>query len=113
MEQEIVLTGKFGFGQRLLSPQRRWSLSMAGFLALVFIIFAPMPGFAQSSIAGVVTDASNAVLPGVTVEASSPALIEKVRTVTTDENGRFQIVDLRPGVYSVTFTLAGFKNVVR
>ena len=112
MEQEIVLTRKSGSGQPLLSPRRRWSLSMSGFLTLVFIIFAPMPGFAQSSIAGVVTDASNAVLPGVTVEASSPALIEKVRTVITDENGRFQVVDLRPGVYNITFTLAGFKSVV-
>ena len=113
MKQEMVLTGKFGLGQWLFSRQRGWSLSMSGFLALAFIIFAPMPGFAQSSIAGVVTDASNAVLPGVTVEASSPALIEKVRTVITDENGRFQVVDLRPGVYSVTFTLTGFKSVVR
>src|SRR4026209_2412322 len=113
MEQEIVLTRKSGSGRPLLSPRRRWSLSMSGFLTLVFIIFAPMPGFAQSSIAGVVTDASNAVLPGVTVEASSPALIEKVRTVTTDENGRFQVVDLRPGVYNITFTLAVFKSVVR
>src|SRR5436190_3019431 len=112
MEQEIVLTSKFGCGHWLLS-RRRWSLSISGFLALAFLICAPIPGFAQSSIAGVVTDASSAVLPGVTVEASSPALIEKVRTVTTDENGRFHLVDLRPGVYNVTFTLAGFKSVVR
>src|SRR3979409_2495677 len=61
-----------------------------------------------SGIAGVVKDTSGAVLPGVTVEAASPALIEKVRSVVTDSEGRYNIVDLRPGTYSVTFTLAGF-----
>jgi hypothetical protein len=60
-----------------------------------------------------VTDASGAVLPGVTVEASSPALIEKVRTAVTDGNGRYQIVDLRPGTYSVSFTLTGFVGLRR
>src|SRR5437762_3748290 len=93
--------------------QQGMALTRKWFLALAFVVFAPLPGFAQSSIAGVVTDASNAVLPGVTVEASSPALIEKVRTATTDDSGRFQLVDLRPGVYNVTFTLPGFKSVVR
>ena len=64
---------------------------------------------AASGIAGVVKDASGAVLPGVTVEAASPALIEKVRTVITDGEGRFNIIDLRPGTYAVTFSLAGFS----
>jgi carboxypeptidase family protein len=73
----------------------------------------PTTGAAQSVIAGVVKDATGAVLPGVTVEASSPALIEKVRTVITDEAGQFRIVDLRPGTYAVTFTLAGFSTVRR
>jgi hypothetical protein len=68
---------------------------------------------AQASITGVVKDASGAVLPGVTVEASSPALIEKVRTATTDGTGQFRITDLRPGTYSVTFTLTGFSVVRR
>jgi hypothetical protein len=113
MKYDTALIGKFGFGRWLFSRQRGWSLSMSGFLALAFIIFAPMPGFAQSSIAGVVTDASNAVLPGVTVEASSPALIEKVRTVTTDENGRFQVVDLRPASTALPSHWPGFKSVVR
>jgi hypothetical protein len=69
--------------------------------------------YAQSSIAGVVRDSSGAVLPGVTVEASSDALIEKVRAVTSDGNGQYRIVDLRPGVYRVTFTLPGFSTLVR
>jgi hypothetical protein len=68
---------------------------------------------AQASISGLVQDASGAVLPGVTVEASSPALIEKVRTAVTDGAGRFSIVDLRPGTYEVTFTLPGFSIVKR
>jgi hypothetical protein len=68
---------------------------------------------AQASIAGVVKDSSGAVLPGVTVEAASPALIEKVRSVVTDSEGRFNIVDLRPGTYSVTFTLPSFSTFKR
>ena len=60
-----------------------------------------------------VTDASGAVLPGVTVEASSPALIEKVRTVVTDGTGQYRIEQLRGGVYTVTFTLPGFNTVRR
>ena len=66
-----------------------------------------------SSIAGVVKDTSGAVMPGVTVEASSPALIEKVRNAVTDGEGLFKIVDLRPGTYAVTFTLPGFSVVKR
>src|SRR5262245_10839848 len=65
------------------------------------------------SIAGEVKDATGAVLPGVTVEAASPALIEKVRTVVTDGSGQYKIVDLRPGVYTVTFSLQGFSSVKR
>ena len=66
-----------------------------------------------SGIAGTVRDTSGAVLPGVTVEAASPALIEKVRTVVTNDEGRYNIVDLRPGTYVVTFTLPGFSTVKR
>jgi hypothetical protein len=73
----------------------------------------PSTVFAQASIAGVVRDTSGAVLPGVTVEAASPVLIEKVRTTVSDGNGRFQIIDLRPGTYAVTFTLPGFNSVRR
>jgi hypothetical protein len=67
--------------------------------------------YAQASIAGVVKDTSGAVLPGVTVEAASPALIEKVRTVVTDGRGQYKIDLLRPGTYTVTFTLPGFNTV--
>jgi hypothetical protein len=74
----------------------------------------PSIAFAQSSsIAGLVTDASGGVVPGVTVEASSPALIEGSRTATTDGSGRYTITELRPGTYTVTFTLTGFTTVKR
>src|SRR2546422_9061624 len=77
----------------------------------------PGGGWAQSAntgaIAGVVRDTTGAVLPGVTVEAASAALIEKVRTVVTDDQGNYKIVDLRPGTYTVTFTLVGFSTVKR
>src|SRR5438046_5245370 len=66
-----------------------------------------------NSIAGVVRDGTGGVLPGVTVEAASPALIEKVRTALTDGEGQYRIVNLRPGTYSVTFTLPGFSTVKR
>ena len=69
--------------------------------------------WAQATIAGLVKDSSGAVLPGVTVEAASPALIEKVRTTITDGAGRYRIEDLRPGTYTVTFTLASFAPVKR
>jgi len=73
----------------------------------------PSAAFAQASITGVVKDASGAVLPGVTVEASSPALIEKARSVVTDGSGQYRLVTLPPGVYAVTFTLSGFSTVRR
>src|SRR5215510_5664944 len=86
----------------------RVMLFVTGFLALV-----PALAHAQASIAGVVRDASGAVLPGVTVEASSPALIEKVRSVVTDSTGQYRITELRPGTYTVTFTLSGFSTIRR
>jgi hypothetical protein len=69
--------------------------------------------FAQASLTGTVRDGSGAVLPGVTVEAASPALIEKTKTAITDGSGQYRIVDLRPGTYSLTFSLPGFNNVKR
>ena len=81
--------------------------------SLFLVLFLPAVVFAQGTIAGVVRDASGAVLPGATVEAASPVLIEKVRSVLSDSAGQYRIVDLRPGVYSVTFTLPGFTTVKR
>jgi hypothetical protein len=76
-------------------------------------LFTPRAAQAQVAIAGVVRDGTGAVLPGVTVEASSPALIERTRTVVTDTAGQYKIVDLSPGMYDVVFTLSGFKTVRR
>jgi hypothetical protein len=73
----------------------------------------PAAVYAQAAIAGVVKDASGGVLPGVTVEAASPVLIEKVRSVVSGATGQYRIVDLRPGTYSVTFSLPGFSTVKR
>jgi hypothetical protein len=86
-----------------------------GLIALSCISLISQPALAQqtSAIAGVVRDTSGGVLPGVTVEAASPVLIEKVRTVVTDDQGRYNIVDLRPGTYRVTFTLPGFNTLLR
>jgi carboxypeptidase family protein len=84
-------------------------------LILLVLFSLPSPSFGQAlgSVAGVVKDASGAVLPGVTVEAASPALIEKVRTAVTDGSGQYSIVSLPPGTYTVTFTLGGFSSVKR
>jgi hypothetical protein len=77
------------------------------------LVLAPAAAYAQASFSGIVKDTSGAVLPGVTVEASSPVLIEKSRSATTNGEGRYIIQDLRPGTYRVAFTLPGFKTVVR
>ena len=84
-------------------------------LLLVIAALSVLPGavFAQGSLTGMVKDASEAVLPGITVEAASPALIEKIRTATTNSSGQSRIVDLRPGSYIVTLTLTGFNSVRR
>ena len=86
-------------------------------LAVSCLMLLPAATWAQTqlsgSIAGVVKDTSGAVMPGVTIEAASPALIEKVRSVVSDAQGQYKIVDLRPGTYVVTFTLPGFSTVKR
>ncbi len=94
----------------------RWRKSFGICLFTVLAVSTAAPAvWAQqaSSIAGVVRDTSGLAMPGVTVEASSPALIEKTRTVVTDGEGRYQIVDLRPGVYTIVFSLTGFSTVRR
>src|SRR5882672_2259822 len=87
------------------------------FVLLWLVVLLPAAARAQSSgagaIAGVVRDTSGAVIPGVMVEAASPALIDRVRSVVSDERGLYRIVDLRPGSYSVTFTLPGFSTFKR
>lgn len=90
-------------------------LTVCSSTALLLLVLASAPVFAQagSSISGVVRDSSGGVLPGVTVEAASPALIEGTRTAVTDANGQYRIIDLRPGDYTVTFSLPGFSTVKR
>lgn len=82
-------------------------------ITLALAVLTPAIASAQGSIVGVVRDTSGAVLPGVTIEAASPALIEKVRSVVTDGTGQYQLVNLPPGGYTVTFTLAGFNALKR
>jgi Carboxypeptidase regulatory-like domain len=82
-------------------------------VALTCLTLSPSLAHAQSAIAGVVKDATGALLPGVTVEARSPSLIEKTRSVVTDAQGNYKIVDLRPGTYVMTFVLEGFATVQR
>src|SRR5437879_1347191 len=82
-------------------------------LAFAVLLLLPVPLFAQASVTGTVRDASGAVLPGVTVEAASNALIEKTRTALTDGTGQYRIIDLRPGIYTLTATLPGFSTFKR
>ena len=81
--------------------------------AVAGILLLPSLVFAQATIAGVIRDASAAVLPGVSVEASSPVLIEKTRSVVSDGTGQYRITDLLPGSYVLTFSLPGFTTVKR
>ena len=82
-------------------------------LMLAVLVLVPALARAQSVFTGTVKDTSGAVMPGVTVEAASPVLIEKVKSTITDENGQYRIVDLRPGTYTITFTLPGFNTQTR
>jgi hypothetical protein len=86
---------------------------LSGVFLLAMLIFLPATALAQASIAGSTRDTSGAALPGVTVEAASPALIEKVRTAVSDERGLYRILNLPPGTYVVTFALPGFNQVKR
>src|SRR5688572_32978606 len=82
-------------------------------LVLASLVLMPAAARAQSVFTGTVKDTSGAVMPGVTVEAASPALIEGVRSAVTDENGSYRISDLRPGTYKLTYSLPGFNLVIR
>ena len=92
-----------------------FSRASAGLMALAILTLLPVTASAQSvgSISGSVTDSTGGVLPGVTVEAASPALIEGSRIGVSDGTGIYRIIDLRPGTYTVTFSLPGFSTVVR
>src|SRR5690349_13187835 len=96
---------------------RGWStravLPIVVLAALAYATASAAQSSSTGAIAGSVKDTTGAVLPGATIEASSPALIEKVRTVVADDQGNYKIVDLRPGPYTVTFTLAGFSTFKR
>src|SRR6266567_6335496 len=81
--------------------------------AAAALLLSPVAARAQATIAGVAKDASGAVLPGVTVEAASPVLVEKTRSSVTDGSGQYRIINLLPGTYTVTFTLAGFSSIKR
>src|SRR5438477_5500346 len=83
------------------------------FVGALTLLLLPTAAHAQSAIAGVVKDTTGAVLPGVTVEVASPVLIEQVRSAVTDAQGQYKILELRPGTYSVTFSLPGFATVKR
>ena len=97
------------------SRNTTFSRASVGLMALAILALVPMTASAQSvgAISGSVTDSTGGVLPGVTVEAASPALIEGSRIGISDGTGIYRIVDLRPGTYTVTFSLPGFSTVVR
>src|SRR5262249_46950062 len=82
-------------------------------LAIGCVVLAPAVVSGQGAISGLVRDTSGGAMPGVTVEAASPALIERSRTVVTDASGQYLIAALGPGVFSVTFSLGGFRTLTR
>lgn len=92
-------------------------VSSASLAAIMWLVLTSATALAQgtgaASITGTVRDESGGVLPGVTVEVSSPVLIEKVRSTVTDSDGAFRITELRPGIYSVTYSLPGFSILRR
>ena len=103
-------------GSRLLIGGNRWRVGLlyrTFLLVLASLVLVPALARAQSVFTGTVKDTSGAVMPGVTIEAASPVLIEKVKSAISDENGQYRIVDLRPGTYTLTFTLPGFNTITR
>src|SRR5205823_6848104 len=107
----------FRFSRRGLRKEGHMRVGMSRLRLSCIVVgvlaFTAARADAQGAIAGIARDTSGAVLPGVTVEAASPALIERTRTVVTDESGLYKIVELRPGTYAVTFSLEGFSSFKR
>src|SRR4029079_13715251 len=93
--------------------RKLWLAIVLSFALLLPAMATAQGALARGTLTGTVRDASGAVLPGVTVEAATPALIEKARTAVTDNAGVYRIVNLDPGVYSLTFTLQGFSQAKR
>src|SRR5437762_528337 len=91
----------------------RIPIAIGVFVCFMCLSTLTSEGLAQSAFTGIVKDQSGAILPGVTIEASSPVLIEKSRAVVSDERGAYKIIDLRPGTYALTFSLPGFRMVKR
>src|SRR5262249_36838437 len=106
----VTETTRFGFSEVKMRAGRLWRTAV---IATGCLLAASGAAWAQSAISGTVKDASGAVLPGVTVTATSPALIEKSKTTVSDPSGQYRIVDLRPGTYEVNFELTGFQTVKR
>src|SRR5438093_10451740 len=106
----MLLTCVIFWGEAAMGKNR---LGRSLLVGLAWLALLPAGASAQSAFSGTVTDSSGAVLPGVTVEAGSPALIEGSRSAVTDGQGRYTIVQLRPGTYKLTFSLLGFSAVAR
>src|SRR5262245_48391528 len=96
-----------------MRKSKKFRFGIGVFASLVFLVFLSSEALAQSSITGVVKDETGAVLPGVSIDASSAALIERSRMVLTDERGSYKILSLRPGTYTLTFELPGFRTYKR
>jgi len=99
--------------ERAAIKNKEWRMVRRAYVFSCLVVLATLasPALAQSTISGDVRDTSGAVLPGVKVEAASEALIERSRTEITNENGRYTIIDVRPGLYTMTFTLPGFSTL--
>src|SRR5262245_16591907 len=104
MTSRVCLFSRTTFVRYRRSGMARQTRLVSTFLGVALLTFEAS-AFAQSGFTGVVKDSTGGVMPGVVVEAASPALIERVRSAVTDASGVYQIIDLRPGTYSITFTL--------
>src|SRR5262249_3564659 len=101
------------YATRHIMTPRIARIFIASSIAALLPLSAAAQGTSAASISGVVTDTSGGVLPGVAVEVSSPVLSKQVRTTTSNERGEYRIVELRPGIYTVTFARQGFASFRR